>query len=391
MKSTTTSSDPGLLPRLLGAVTGVAAGLEPEAILQHLVEAACDLAGARYAALGVLDDDGSVARFVTAGLTPDTVAAIGAAPVGRGVLGVLIDDPRPLRLDDLTTHPASVGFPPHHPPMRAFLGVPVRIGDEVFGNLYLCETRDGSGFTPDDEVLVASLAAVAAVAVENARLHARQQDLAVVRDRERIARDLHDKVVQRLFATGLSLQTALRLPPAARAERVERAVDDLDEVVTEIRRTVFDLGAAAPAVPTGVAVRATVDAMTRDAGLAVTVHLDPAVDRCTDPDAVDATVAALREILANTVRHAAASTVAVDLTVRDDRLVLVVTDDGRGPVGAPTRPAPGRGCGLANLAARAAALDGTHRISAVPTGGTRTEWTVRAPITRTTGGPFGPP
>ncbi len=369
------------LPRLLEAVAGVAAGLELPAVLTHVVEAATDLAGARYGALGVLDDAGRLSEFITTGLTSAQEAAIVGLPVGRGVLGLLVDDPRPLRLADLATHPAAAGFPPGHPPMRSFLGVPIRIGDDVFGNLYLCEKRGADEFSLDDEILVASLAAIAAVAVENARLHARQQDLAVVHDRERIARDLHDKVIQRLFATGMSLQAAVRLPVEDLVGRVENAVDELDGIVTEIRQTVFDL-ALEPTDRAGLTatVLAVVDEMTRDTGLVVDVRLPPDLDRCRDATAVDATAAALRETLANTVRHADARTVTVELGFDDDVLHLVVVDDGRGPDPDADRPRPGHGRGLANLAARADALDGVYRIVPnVPTG-TRTEWTIRPPV-----------
>ena len=138
-------------------------------------------------------------------------ATIGDLPEGHGILGLLILDAQPLRLPDLREHPDSSGFPPHHPPMRSFLGVPVRVRDEVFGNLYLTDKTTAEVFTDVDEELVVGLAAAAGVAIENARLHARVQEFALVEDRERIARDLHDTVIQRLFATGLSLQGTARL------------------------------------------------------------------------------------------------------------------------------------------------------------------------------------
>ena len=367
-----------LLPRLLAAVAGVAAGLELGEVLRHLVEAATDLAGARYGALAVLDDAGRVAEFVTIGMDAAEVARIGTPPVGRGVLGALIDDPRPVRLFDLAEHPAAAGFPPGHPPMRSFLGVPIRIGDDVFGNLYLCEKVGEPEFSAADELLVGSLAAIAAVAVENARLHTRQQDLAILRDRERIARDLHDTVIQRLFATGMSLQVASRRPAAGLAARVEHAVDELDGIVEEIRRTIFDLAVDPADTPgLGAAVRAVVDAMTRDTTLDVSVRLAADLDAAVDPTVVDATVAATREILANTVRHADASVVSVTLDLDGDHVVLVVEDDGRGLGDTGPEHRPGHGNGVANLAARAADLGGTFRITARVPRGVRTEWTAQ--------------
>src|SRR5690606_27567000 len=150
--------------------------------------------------------------------------SIGPLPEGRGILGTLIIDAEPLRLSSIDDHPESFGFPPNHPRMRSFLGVPILARDEVFGNLYLTDKTTGEAFTGVDEELVVSLASAAGVAIENARLHTRVHELALIEDRERIARDLHDTVIQRLFATGLSLQGAVRLvrsdPPSAE-ERIE--------------------------------------------------------------------------------------------------------------------------------------------------------------------------
>ncbi|WP_028661438.1 sensor histidine kinase [Saccharomonospora saliphila] len=163
------------LQGLLDAVLAVASGLELDSTLQRIVRAATELVDARYGALGVLDDRGGLAEFVHHGIDPDTRARMTHLPEGRGLLGLLIDDPRPVRLADLSRHPASVGFPANHPPMRSFLGVPVRVRDTVFGNLYLTEKRGGVEFTTDDEVVLQALAAAAGVAVDNARLFERSR------------------------------------------------------------------------------------------------------------------------------------------------------------------------------------------------------------------------
>ena len=157
---------------LLDAVMSVTSELSLSAVLDRIVQAACRLAGARYGALGVLDGPGKqLAEFLTHGLTPEQYVAIGDLPHGRGILGLLIDDPRPIRLDRIADHPQSYGFPAHHPPMATFLGVPVRIRDRVFGNLYLTEKQGSGGFTQADEDIVVALAAAAGVAIENARLY----------------------------------------------------------------------------------------------------------------------------------------------------------------------------------------------------------------------------
>jgi signal transduction histidine kinase len=154
---------------LLDAVVAVGAGLELPATLRQIVTAAATLADARYAALGVIGDDKLLREFIVTGIDQATQEKIGPLPSGRGVLGTLIREPHPIRLADIANHPDSYGFPPNHPPMRTFLGVPIRVRDEVFGNLYLTEKRGGQ-FTADDEVVVQALAAAAGVAIENAGL-----------------------------------------------------------------------------------------------------------------------------------------------------------------------------------------------------------------------------
>lgn len=163
------------LDGLVEAILAVASGLQLDETLRTIVHTAIELVDARYGALGVRGDDRELVAFVYEGIDAHTREMIGPLPAGHGVLGVLIDDPQPIRLDDIAQHPASVGFPPHHPPMRTFLGVPVRVRGEVFGNLYLTEKQNGQPFSDDDEVLVEALAAAAGIAIDNARLYERSQ------------------------------------------------------------------------------------------------------------------------------------------------------------------------------------------------------------------------
>ncbi|MEU3274292.1 GAF domain-containing protein [Saccharomonospora sp. NPDC006951] len=205
------------LQGLLDAVLAVGAGIELDSTLRRVVSAAVKLVGARYGALGVLGEDRQeLSRFVHEGIDEATSVRMGHLPQGRGVLGLLIREPHPIRISDITRHPESVGFPPHHPPMRSFLGVPVRIRDEIFGNLYLADKVDGGDFTDDDEIVLRSLAAAAGVAVENARLfeesRARERWLgAVARINETILADAPAEDTLRLivdFAHDLTAATA---------------------------------------------------------------------------------------------------------------------------------------------------------------------------------------
>ncbi|HSU45548.1 MAG TPA: GAF domain-containing protein [Arthrobacter sp.] len=155
---------------LLGAVVSLAEDLSLEAVLDRVVQSACELVGARYGALGVIGEDKQLSHFITVGIDEEGARVIGDLPTGHGVLGHLIREPNPLRLDDLGGHSIAVGFPPEHPPMKTFLGVPVRVRDEIFGNLYLTEKNDGQEFTAEDEDLAVALASAAGVAIQNARL-----------------------------------------------------------------------------------------------------------------------------------------------------------------------------------------------------------------------------
>jgi signal transduction histidine kinase len=367
---------PRSLRQLLDAVLTIGSDLDLPSMLERIVHSAVELVDATYGALGVLDDTGTrLAQFITVGIDEAGRAAIGNLPEGHGILGLLIVDARPLRLPDLNEHPESFGFPPGHPPMRSFLGVPIRLRDEVFGNLYLTDKRSAEVFTDVDEELVVGLAAAAGVAVENARLHTRIQELALVEDRERIARDLHDTVIQRLFATGMSLQGSVRLvesdPPAATA-RIEGAVDDLDLTVKHIRTAIFGLEQARISEH---GLRDRILSLVHEAagplGVEPHVLLDGPLDTGLSDRVGAELLATLREALSNVARHARATKVEV-LIVLEGELCLRVIDDGVGP---PAEDAP-RGKGLNNMAARAAALGGQMELGAAPSGGTVLEWRV---------------
>lgn len=361
------------LQRLLDAVLLLEADVELSIMLRHFIEVACELVGARYGALGVLNETRSgLERFITVGLDEDERAAIGAPPSGRGVLGLLITEPGTLRLDDLTAHPVSYGFPANHPPMHSLLGVPIRLRDDVYGNLYLTDKQGGERFTDDDAAAAEALALAAGIAIENARLHDRVRLLGILKDRERIGRDLHDRVIQRLYATGLSLQSAIQQPElAAMQERVSRAVDELDDTMTDIRSAIFELGDA------------TADGGLRRALLLLAQELAPMLgvrpdvsfygedDGAVPTHVADHVMAVAREALTNAGRHASATSYRVELTVGDD-LVLEVLDDGTGIV----LPTPTGGLGLANMRGRALALGGTFEICPDDGGGTRVRWRV---------------
>ncbi|QZS56320.1 GAF domain-containing sensor histidine kinase [Rhodococcus opacus] len=527
---------------LLEAMLSVTSGLDLDNTLRTIVHAAINLVDARYGALGVVSPREGLSEFVFEGIDEETRERIGDLPRGRGVLGFLITNPKPVRLKDLSHHAASVGFPDHHPPMKTFLGVPIQIRDEAFWNLYLTEKANGAQFTEDDEVLLRALAAAAGIAIENARLyeesrtrqawleatreiatellagsetaevlqvitddalsltdadsaflavpddpdipsdevtelvvtasagtvsarigrtiplegstsgeafrertplrvnalafdpgfetgtrfgpalalplratqsvagvlvvlrHAdaapftedqlalmsgfadqaavalqlansqrRMHELDVLSDRDRIARDLHDHVIQRLFAVGLSLQSTLQRAKSPEVkQRLGQSVDDLHDIVRDIRTAIFDLHGGSGAVTQfRRRLHEIIAEITADSGLRTTVHMSGPLS-VIDAVLAEHAEAVLREALSNAVRHAAAGTVTVSISVYDD-LVIEVADDGKGFPEGVSRS------GLDNLAARAQEVNGRFTIDTTPGGGTTLRWSAPLP------------
>jgi signal transduction histidine kinase len=367
------SVDPKDLQHLLDAIVTVGSELSLPVVLRRIVETATQLVDARYGALGVLDESGThLSQFLHTGIDDETVAAIGDTPSGHGILGLLIIDPRPIRLPDLSAHPESFGFPPNHPPMSSFLGVPIRVRGQVFGNLYLTGKRDDEEFTAGDEELVVGLATAAGVAIENARLHARVGELRVVEDRERIARDLHDTVIQRIFAIGLALQgMAARADDAETIERLQRVVDDLDDTARHIRTTVFAL--QRPRIP-GRSIRQEVldlvDEITDNSPIVASVRFDGPIDLTVPEQIADHLVAIVGEAVTNAVRHSGAVHLEIDVSV-SDVLEAQVVDDGSG-----IDDIHPEGNGLRNLRSRATDLGGECVIGRSASGGTSLVWRV---------------
>jgi two-component system sensor histidine kinase DevS len=524
------SSDLRIRDGLIDAMLAVTSELDLEQTLQTIVDTAMHLVDARYGALGVAAPPGSdhlLERFLYEGIDDHTRRLIGPLPCGKGVLGLLFFTTHPVRIEDLSTHPAAVGFPPHHPPMHSFLGVPIRIREHVFGNLYLTEKAGGAQFTADDEVLVQALAAAAGIAIENARLYQaartrqewieatrdistnllagdepahvhrqivdeavglvggtysallvpgdqldeltvtattredllgqtvpvagsvcgtvyteqkplrvkdfddfgefgvdggtalvlpmrepnavsgvlvcvagdaagctdeqlpmmaafadqsglalhlasaqrRMRELDVLSDRDRIARDLHDHVIQRLFAIGLSLQGA-RPADDGTARRISTALDDLQEVVQEIRTAIFDLHGGS-VTRLRQRLEQAVTQMTADSSVRPNLHVNGPLS-VVDAALADHAEAVVREAVSNVVRHAQASAVTVNVAV-DDNLTITVLDDGRGYPEDTTRS------GLANLAARATECGGELHLGSSHGGGARLVWKVPLP------------
>ena len=352
---------------MIEAAAGVVGELDLERVLDRLVTEAAHATGARYGALGVLGEHGVLAEFRHTGLTDEETARIGALPTGHGVLGTVIRESRTIVEDEIENHPDSYGFPPNHPPMRSFLGVPVVAGGKAFGNLYLTEKR--GGFTNEDVALVEALSRIAGSAVNTARLQERLRMLAVVEDRERIARDLHDSVIQDLFAAGLGLQgISERVQDTSAAAALDDAVDRLADAVETLRAYIFQLKTPPDTRP---ALDERLQELVVRMGSAYpsNVHLELDITDIDDDNLEDQILRIVTEALSNALRHSAGNNINVNVETGSDGISIRVTDDG---IGFDTRR-PTTGMGLANIAARAERIGGVLTLTSQPGDGSVVE------------------
>jgi len=371
---TQSRDDPPTLPPALqaldAAVRGISGLLEVEQVLQLIVDRVRELVAAQYAALGIVDEAGLITQFVTSGITADERKAIGDLPRGHGLLGLIIRENRSYRIPDIGSHPESYGFPPNHPPMRSFLGAPATVRGKVVGRLYLTNKEGAAEFSADDQALVETFAQHAAIAIDNARLYQQVQRLAVVDERDRISRELHDSIIQSIYAVTLSLEDVPELAreaPAEAGERVDEAIDALHGVIRDIRNFIFGLRPLlldAGGLLDGL--RTLADELRRNTATEVEVGGD-------EPDGLPMAVVAellaiAREGLANVARHSGAGHARLLLSAPDDDVRLEIVDDGRGLD--PDAAVAGHH-GLANMRARAEALGGAFEIASNVGGGTR--------------------
>ncbi|MDE3101108.1 MAG: GAF domain-containing sensor histidine kinase [Chloroflexota bacterium] len=356
------------LQALNEAGLSLAAELESASVLQKIVDLARVVGGSKYAALGMFNENGEVVQFLTSGIGQEERARIGPLPRGRGLLGLLQDEQRPIRLRSIAEHAASVGFPPGHPAMTSFLGVPILWRGRSVGNLYLTEKIGAEEFSAEDEGALLTLAAQAAIAIENARLYEQVGRISVLEERQRIGMDLHDGAMQSLYGVGLLLEDAAERTPAAEARGpIERAVELLNGTIADMRRYVMGLrpirGAERPlseSLPT------LAKAVGDQARLDVRVDVDPDAERDLDPEQREAMFYVAADALTNVARHARATRANIRFLRKDGSAVLEVQDDGMGFDPAVRAP----GLGLRNMRERAFVAGGRFEVGSRPGSGT---------------------
>ena len=367
------------------ATRAIAGVLSTERVLQLIVDSVRRLVGAEYAALGIVDAGRRLDPFITSGMSRAARDRIGSPPRGRGLLGAILDGGAPIRVDDIPADPRRHGFPPNHPPMRGFLGVPISLRGRAIGNLYLTDKSGSdpispSAFTEEDQRLVVLFASHAGIAIENARLHEKEQQLAVLEERQRIGRDLHDGIIQSIYAVGLTLDDAYETIDEAPSEaqaKIERAIESLNLTIRDIRNFIFGLQPE-PFDQAGLV--DALAAMAEEFRVNTMVEIGLDVTGSSDVElSADATLQLLhltREALSNVARHARAGRAEVRLDVGDTVLEIAVVDDGVG-FDPTARRGPGH-MGISNMRARAAELDAEFLVESAAGRGTRV--LVRVPI-----------
>lgn len=351
------------------AVLAVTRHLSVHEVLQVIVRAAARLLDARYAALGVPDDEGSFAEFVVEGVSDEDWERIGPLPRQHGMLAAMLRGDTPKRLADIRREPEFEGWPVAHPVLKDFLGVPIRDGEDVLGIIFLANKKRPGGFTQDDEDLLALFAAHAAIAITNARLYEHNRELTVVAERNRLARELHDAVAQKLFSLRLTARTAAALAekdPVRTVEELEQVERLAADALAELRAVIFELRPADLADGLVASLRKHAEVLDRAHETAVRFTAGEPVVLPEDHEAVVLRIA--QEAVYNALRHAGARTVDVSLRVLDGSAVLEVADDGSG-FAASDGDQQG-GLGLASMRDRACSIGGTFGIDAAPGRGT---------------------
>lgn len=357
------------LEALDAATAAIAAEVSLEGVLQVIADRLRPLVGASYAALGIVGRDHRIARFITSGIDEAARLEIGALPRGHGILGLLISEQRSLRIDDVMTDPRRHGFPPGHPPMHSFLGVPVVLAGRPVGNLYLTGKIGGPRFTMADQRLVETFARQAAMAIHTARLHDGLARMALLQERERIGRDLHDGIIQALYAVGLSLEDVpemMGLDRPQAEDRIDRAIDDIHRSIRDIRGFIFGLRSdEVDDVDVRAGLERLAAALTR--GTSIAIDVDVRDEPALDPTDAGHVLQIAHEALGNAARYSEATRVMVSLALTGDVLELRIADDGQGFDPA-TATRPGHQ-GIGNMRARALSLGATLDVTSEPGSG----------------------
>jgi signal transduction histidine kinase len=365
------SSTPIILAQLKDIASAVMYAAEAgtvEQVLERIAHVSKELVNARYAALGVPDGKGGLRFFKVAGMSSEAIALLDHLPVGHGLLGSIMKERKSIRLERMADDERSAGFCRAHPVMTSLLGVPVQVGNQLFGTLYLCDREDGQPFSEQDEWLIETMAGYAALAIAGSEMGDKQHRLMLLEERERIAMELHDGIIQSLYAIGMHLDL-MRLSGKADEEQTGEVLHNIDGVIEDIRRFIMNLQ------------RKESDQKT------VAQYLQDVVNRLHPPSTIkievvgpnnpplftpatfEAILQMANEAISNAIRHAEATVIQVLAKRQNGKLHITVADNGKGFN--PEELASNRGLGLRNIQQRAAMYNGLVEIESTPNQGTR--------------------
>ncbi|MBN1309783.1 MAG: GAF domain-containing protein [Anaerolineae bacterium] len=358
----------GHLKEIVSAVTTAAEAGTLEQVLENIAEVSRKLVGARYAALGVPDSDGSLRYFKTAGITPEEAQNIDHLPTGKGLLGVIMRERKTLRIERMQDDERAAGFCEGHPMMTSLLGVPIQAGERLFGMLYLCDRIDREPFSEEDQILIEAVAGYAALAIAGSHLREQQKRLTLLEERERISMELHDGVIQSLYAIGMSLEMAHN-SGNSRDGVYAKAVNGLNAVIEDIRRYIMNLNAIDQRQRT---IHECLQEMT------MRLHIPSSLSVTIDaPDdyppftgiAFEAICQIIHEAVSNVIRHSAATRLEISVQEKLKDFRIIIADDGKGFDFSSADNH--KGLGLHNIQQRVSAYGGQIDVDTAPGQGTR--------------------
>ncbi|MFL6194341.1 MAG: GAF domain-containing protein [Thermoanaerobaculia bacterium] len=356
------------------AALGIHGDLALEAVLQKVVDQACALVDSRYGALSVIDEKNRIESFITAGISAEVRARIGPPPVGHGVLGEVLLEGHRLRLADIRSHPRSVGFPEHHPPMHTLLAVPILCKSPFRGNLYLAEKAEGARFTHEDEESLLRFATTAALAIDNAHLHQRMNTLVVAEERLRIAHEMHDGLAQVLAYVNTKAQAVKAFLKTGRTDEATQQLDQLAaaarEVYADVRESIIGLrSAAVPGRTLESALEDYVSTWRAQTGLdcGLSFRGKPRLAANTELQVLRI----IQESLANIRKHANANRASVAVEQNASHLRIVIEDNGAGFIPGELGRSEFPRFGLATMRERAETIGGAFQLDSIPGSGTR--------------------
>ncbi|MCI0710816.1 MAG: GAF domain-containing sensor histidine kinase [Chloroflexi bacterium] len=357
------------IQEISSAVMYAAEAHDYEVVLQRIAEVSKELAATKYAALGVPDGRGGLRYFMTAGISAHDRARIAHPPEGHGLIGAIMHERQPIRVEHMHDDPRSVGFPEHHPHMDSLLGVPIIVGQQLYGMLYLCDRVDGQPFDDDDQLLIETMADYAALAIAGAALSEQQGRLRLLQERERIGMELHDGVIQSLYGIGMQVDLLRKQADTIPAKALDAVIDNLNDVIEDIRGFITNLRQRGGRQ---MSVRETLidlkDRLNPPASLSIEIEA-PDIPPPFAPVVFEAICLIVNEALSNAIRHAHATVIVITAEVNKQRCIIIVSDDGQG---FDTALLNGhRGLGLRNMRQRARLYGGEIQINSTPGAGTR--------------------